>query len=125
MRKLGPLAASAVIGVGALCSTDTQARDRGAAIAAGVIGGLAAGALVGAATSNAYAAPAYGYNYPAYGYEYDEPPPVVYRKRRVVRTYDYDEVPVYRTRRVVRSYSYRYAPAEYEYSWGGPGFYGY
>jgi len=45
--------------------SDVEARSRrGAGIAAGVIGGLAAGALIGAATR-----PAYGYGAPAYGYD--------------------------------------------------------
>ena len=86
-----------------------------------MIGGLAAGALLGAATSNAYAAPAYGYG--AYDDGYDAAP--VYRTRRVVRSYDYDYeyVPAYRPRRVVRSYDYGYAPVRYGYSWGGPTYY--
>lgn len=46
--------------------------NRGAAVAAGVFG-LAAGALIAGAASNAYAAPSYGYGYvpayqPSYGY---------------------------------------------------------
>ena len=69
MRKLAVCSAAALIGVGALVSTPAEARDRGGAIAAGVIGGLAAGALIGAA-SNAHAAPAYDHSYPAHGYEY-------------------------------------------------------
>jgi hypothetical protein len=99
-----------------------------------VIGGLAAGALIGAATS-AYAAPAYGYSYaPAYGYGYAPSTRVVqsygyapevyeeayvprraYRTTRVVRSY---EAPAYRTTRVVRGYDSGYAPTGY---WGGPG----
>lgn len=45
--------------------------NRGAAVAAGIIGGLAAGALIAGASRPAYAAPAYDYGYqaaPAYGY---------------------------------------------------------
>ncbi len=75
-----------------------------------MIGGLAAGALLGAAISDAHAAPAYGYSYgPAYGY--DNPPP------RRIRSYEYDAGPVYRTERVVRSYDVEsydgYRPAGY------------
>ena len=58
MKKLAVLSAAALIGVGPLTSTPSEARDRGGAIAAGVVGGLAAGALIGVA-SNAYAAPHY------------------------------------------------------------------
>jgi hypothetical protein len=52
-------------------SDSAEARHRrghGAAIAAGVVGGLALGAIAAGAASNAYAAPvAPGYAYPAYG----------------------------------------------------------
>jgi hypothetical protein len=52
-------------------SDSAEARHRrghGAAVAAGVIGGLALGAIAAGAASNAYAAPvAPGYAYPAYG----------------------------------------------------------
>jgi hypothetical protein len=92
-----------------------------------VIGGLAAGALIGAAASNAYAAPAYGY----YG-----PAPTPYRTTRVVRSYHYapevyEEVYVppraYRTTRVVRTYE-SYPPVGYVsgpsvsvgFNFGGP-----
>ncbi|WP_407658579.1 hypothetical protein [Methylobacterium planeticum] len=58
--------------MGALSSTAAEARG-GGAIAVGVISGLAAGALLGAAVSEAHAAPAYGYGdarpVPVYGYE--------------------------------------------------------
>ncbi|MBQ0820818.1 hypothetical protein KBI52_11435 [Microvirga sp. HBU67558] len=128
MRKLAVLSAVALVGFGSMAaSTDAEARSRrntGAVVAAGVAG-LAAGGLIGAAASSAYAAPAYGYGYPAYGYA-----PVM--TTRVVRTYDdydYAPAPVYRTRRVVRysaPVTYGYAPARYGYSWGGPayGYYG-
>ena len=57
MKKLALLSAAALIGVGALTSTRTEARD-GNAFAAGMVGGLAAGAMIGA-SSRAYAAPVY------------------------------------------------------------------
>ena len=116
MKKLAILSAAALIGLGGIASTGAEAGSRrnGGAIAAGVIGGLAAGALIGAATSNAYAAPAYGYGYgyaPAtrvvqsYGYApevYEEAyvPRRAYRTTRVVQRY---EAPAYRTTRLVRS----------------------
>jgi hypothetical protein len=99
MKTVAALAATALVMVGTLGAPQAQARD-GGAIAAGVIGGLAAGALLGAAVSNAHAEPAYGYGYgyarpaPAYGYGYD----------RRVSAYEVEDVPVYRSRRVVRSY---------------------
>ncbi len=143
MKKLAVLSTAALIGLGSIAaSTDAEARWRGGwghrhhgggAVAAGVIGGLAAGALIGAAASNAYAYPAYDYGYApvAYGHPvraysyapaYYEPAPVyrttvvrrvhapVYRER-VVRV---RHAPVYRTRVV---HSYGYAPVSY---WGGP-----
>lgn len=106
MKKFATLAAATLMGVGALSSTAAEARG-GGAIAAGVIGGLAAGALLGAAISEAHAAPTYGYGYarraPVYGYE--DAPAVRYRPARVVRGYEYDDAePVYRPHRVVRTY---------------------
>ena len=63
---------AATLGVSMVSFSDTaEARHRrghGAAVAAGVIGGLALGAIAAGAASNAYAAPvAPGYAYPAYG----------------------------------------------------------
>ena len=74
MKKLAVLSTAALIGLGSMAAstTDAEARWRGhrggGAVAAGIIGGLAAGALIGAAT-NAYAAPSYGYA-PSYSYGY-------------------------------------------------------
>jgi hypothetical protein len=119
MKKLAILSAVVVIGLGSLASTGAEAQSRrGAAVAAGVIGGLAAGALIGAAASNAYAAPGYygygyapgyyGYSPSSYGYGYGYP------TSRVVSSYGYSPtyyedayVPprrVYRQTRVVRTY---------------------
>src|SRR3712207_1457920 len=59
-QELTVLSTVALIAVASLAATDAEARSRrghGAAIAAGVIGGLAVGALIGAAASNAYATP--------------------------------------------------------------------
>ncbi|HEV2603366.1 MAG TPA: hypothetical protein VGU24_06870 [Microvirga sp.] len=122
MKKLAVLSAAALIGLGTVASTtsaEAQSR-RGAAVAAGVIGGLAAGALI-AGAANAYAAPRYGYGYgygyapapayghgyaPAYGYGYAPvvqqvyvPPRRVYRTTRVVQTYPY--APTYYSRPAV------------------------
>jgi len=49
--------------------------NRGLGVAAGIIGGLAAGALIAGASRPAYAAPAYDYGYaqPAYNYGYAAP----------------------------------------------------
>jgi hypothetical protein len=123
MRRLAILSTVALVGFGALATTDAEARPRrnaGAVVAAGVTG-LAVGGLIGAAASNAYAAPAYGYSYPGYGYSAYGYPAYGYS------AYDYpayaypaysdDDAPVtYRTTRVVRSVPayderYVYAPA--------------
>jgi hypothetical protein len=113
MNKLAVLSAAALIGLGAVASTSTtaEARYRGGAIAAGVIGGLAAGALIGAAASSAYAAPYgyYGYGYaPAYGYApgYAYAPAYTYGYAAPVVSVGFGPAyygyrPVYRTTRVV------------------------
>ena len=82
-------------------ATPAAARGWGAPFAGGLIGGLAAGAIIGSATRPAYGygyAPSYGYA-PAYGYD---PVPVYescYRGRRPV--YDaYGEFAGYRSVRV-------------------------
>ncbi|MCJ2035776.1 hypothetical protein [Methylobacterium sp. J-068] len=117
MRKIAALTAAALVAVGALGTPKAEARG-GGAIAAGVIGGLAAGALLGAALSEAHAAP-YGYGghpAPVYGDAYDAPPPVRERPARVVRAYDDEDAPVYRHPRPARSYAdgpYGYRPAGY------------
>jgi heme A synthase len=109
MKKLAVLSTAALIGLGSVVSTGAEAGDRrnaGAAVAAGIVG-LAAGAMLGAAASNASAASAYA--------------PGPYRTTRVVRGYEYDpeiyeEVyvapPGYRRSRVVHTYE-TYAPRYY------------
>ncbi len=87
---------------------------RGVGVAAGIIGGLAAGALI-AGASNAYAAPSYGYGYapvyqPSYSYGYAPAyyggstyysapayAPTCYT-RRVRERVDYDTVVIRRVR---------------------------
>ncbi len=88
MKTFAAMSAAALIGLGVLTSSAAEARGGGGAVAAGLIGGLAAGALLGAALSESHAAPAYGYARP------DEDGPVVYRER--------DAAPGYGPRRVVR-----------------------
>jgi hypothetical protein len=79
--------------------------NRGAGIAAGVIGGLAVGALIAGASQPAYAAPTYGPGYvppsyapsyyqPTYGYEAQ---PTCYT-RKVRQVVDYDTVVIRRVR---------------------------
>ena len=102
MTRIALLSAAALIGAGTLASTQAEARG-GGALAAGIIGGLAAGALIGAATQ-AHAAPAYGYG--AYGYA---PAPVAVRPAPAYRVYE-EDAPVYATRRVV---TYERVPVGY------------
>ena len=104
MKRIAVLSAAALIGAGTLASKTAEARG-GGAVVAGIIGGLAAGALIGAA---AQAAPGYGH---AYGIQDDgyAPIPVVVRPRPAYRAYDAVE-PVYATRRVV---TYERVPVGY------------
>jgi hypothetical protein len=70
------MAAAATLAVGTLSvPTAADARCHGCGIAAGVIGGLAAGALIGSAIANSH--PRGGYV--AYD-DYDEPPPYACRR---------------------------------------------
>jgi hypothetical protein len=68
MRKSITLCLAAVTVAAALAAPVTEANARGGAVAAGIIGGLAVGAIVGAGIANS--GPAYSYPvapaYPAY-----------------------------------------------------------
>ncbi|HEY8382663.1 MAG TPA: hypothetical protein VIL09_11000 [Microvirga sp.] len=65
----GALAAAVfTAGLGLSNEAEARPRNRGAAIAAGVIGGLALGALAASAARPAYAYPSYGYGHGGYGY---------------------------------------------------------
>ncbi|HWM47118.1 MAG TPA: hypothetical protein VNR11_09420 [Xanthobacteraceae bacterium] len=65
-RTFTALAAAAAVAIAAVAAPKpAEARNRGAAIAAGVIGGIAAGALIAGATRPSYGYPAY-YGGPAY-----------------------------------------------------------
>jgi hypothetical protein len=77
MRKfLTVLAAgSAVALVSIAAPTTADARCRGCGVAAGVIGGIAAGAIIAGAASNGYYGPGYAY---APGYAYDYAPGYAY-----------------------------------------------
>ena len=68
LKTLTTTAVAAVLAIGAVAASPQQAeaRSRGGAVALGVVGGLAAGAIIGSAISSR---PAYGYGYyggPAY-----------------------------------------------------------
>jgi hypothetical protein len=69
-KTLTALAAAATLGLATVAAPQPAEARNGGAIAAGIIGGLAAGALIGAAVSG----PAYGYG-PGYYYG---PAPVYY-----------------------------------------------
>jgi hypothetical protein len=71
-RILPALAAAAILGLAAVAAPQPAEARHGGAIAAGVIGGLAIGALIGSAASAPYYAYAPGYyggpaNYGGYG----------------------------------------------------------
>jgi hypothetical protein len=85
MRKtILALAAAATVGAGIAAPQPAEARNRGGAVAAGVIGGVAAGALIGGAIASR---PAYGYYGPSYGYYgagyYDAGPPCRIVRERI------------------------------------------
>lgn len=63
MKKILTAGVAALTLSAVLAAPAAQARD-GGAIAAGVVGGLALGAIAGSAAANA--GPGYGYGYPAY-----------------------------------------------------------
>jgi hypothetical protein len=70
-KALTAVAAAATLAVVSLAApSDAEARSRGGAVAAGVIGGLAAGAIIGSAISQ----PAYGGYYAAPAPVYVAPP---------------------------------------------------
>jgi hypothetical protein len=66
-KTLIALAAIATIAVAGLAPTTADARCRGWGVAAGVLGGIAAGALIAGAANGAYAAPPYYAPAPVYG----------------------------------------------------------
>lgn len=83
MKRFTVLLAGTLIAAGSIESTEAEARGRrDAAVAAGVIGGLAVGALVGSALS-ARAAPVYTYERRYYR------PPVVVHHHHYVDEYGY------------------------------------
>jgi hypothetical protein len=97
LKKVGVLSAVAMMGA-ALVTTAPAKADDGGAIAAGIIGGLAVGALAGSAASGGY-----GYG-GGYGYDYGYAPAPVYRRTYVEPEYEY--APGYPRRHIVRAYGY-------------------
>jgi hypothetical protein len=77
-RFLTILAAGSALALGSVAApTTAEARWRGGGVAAGVIGGIAAGAIIAGAASSQY----YGYGYgPGYAYDpgYAYPPAYAY-----------------------------------------------
>jgi len=89
-KAIFAIAAAAVLAVSTLSSpTPAEARCVGCAVGAGVIGGLAAGAIIGGAIANSgprYYGPAPGYVvYEGYGAPYPAACPGGYWARRPVR----------------------------------------
>lgn len=124
MKTLAALTAVALVAMGTFGAPEAQARGQGGALVAGVIGGLAAGALLGGAISEARDAPAYGdgYGRPEPRYVDDDAGPVLpYRRAPVIGEYAYDAVSVYRSpRAAIRPYGegfggYTYRRAGYGY----------
>jgi hypothetical protein len=118
---VGALAAATIVtGVSIASSSDAEAqwrnRNRGPAIAAGIIGGIAAGALIAGATRPAYgyAQPSYGYAQPNYGYAqpsygYAQPhyaPQSYYAPTAYDQGYGYAHAPRCFTRRVREQVDY-------------------
>ena len=69
-RLLTVLAAGSAVAIASVAApTTADARCRGCGVAAGVIGGIAAGAIIAGAASNSYYGPGYAYG-PGYGYGY-------------------------------------------------------
>jgi hypothetical protein len=68
-KTLTALAAAAVVALAATAApSPANAQCRGCAVGAGIIGGIAAGAIIGGAIANSGPPPAYGYGpAPAYG----------------------------------------------------------
>ena len=81
MKRICALLIGASTMAGTITTPASASDNRGAAVAAGVVGGLAIGALIGSAAT-ARSGPAY-----VYGYEDYSPPRVIYRRHRV---YEYD-----------------------------------
>jgi hypothetical protein len=67
-KSILAIATGVALAAATLAPTPADARDRGGAIAAGVIGGLAAGAIIGGAIASrpAYGGPVYYYQEPVY-----------------------------------------------------------
>lgn len=105
MRTLVSIAAAALVAVTSLSPSRVQAGD--GAIAAGIIGGLAIGALAGNAIANSHRAPVY---------VYDDYP--VYRPR--VHVYRYYEAPYYPSYSYYSGYSYSsgYRDGYNDAAWG-------
>jgi hypothetical protein len=89
-KAIFAIAAAAILAVGTLSApTPAEARCNGCGVGAGIIGGLAAGAIIGGAIANSgprYYGPAPGYVvYEGYGAPYPASCPGGYWARRPVR----------------------------------------
>jgi hypothetical protein len=68
-KFLTVLAAGSAVALASVAApTTADARCVGCGVAAGVIGGIAAGAIIAGAASNAYYGPGYAYGGPGYAY---------------------------------------------------------
>lgn len=105
MKRHIVIAAAALIAATSLSPSTAQAGD--GAIAAGVIGGLAVGALTGAAIAHSHRAPTYVYD------EHTYVP--VYRSPRRVHVYRYYEAPHYSGYGYSSGYSDGYRDAAWDW----------
>jgi hypothetical protein len=82
-NTLTALAAAAAIAIAAVgAPTKAEARWRGGGVAAGVIGGLAAGAIIAGASRPYYGGYGYGPGYGYYGPAYAYGPPCYWQRQR-------------------------------------------
>ena len=100
MKKLAIIAAVAAVALGSFGPTEAKEGRRTAAVV-GAVTGLAAGAFIGSALSNAQAAPRYSYG-PTHGYV----PGPAYGYAPVRGYSSYGVAPAYGSRVVVQSHSH-------------------
>ncbi len=123
-------ALAALMAAGALVSTtesaDARWRGRGAAVAAGVVGGLALGAIAASAAQPRYydSGPGYGYYEPAYGPGYYAEPAPRYVYEPAPRYVYADPAPAYEPYDAYPARRSAQRPRSVDYGFHGPSTYG-